>query len=303
MREKDQQYATAVSGAISGWEIEHGALPGLVAPEARDCLVMQLVDSNRRRLYVEHFCTSQRLNERRADPHSGYFNPYPAAVLNMRHGDLDEALWLVFLAIHFGKHRRARWRYVENIYGRLGHGRWDWTSVATDTSSFRLWLSDNLEMVRGTPPNGFGNHRKRESLSDSGTGEAVESYVNWIGQFRGHAVAIADATAGAQGNPVEEFESLYQEMKAVHRFGRLARFDYLTTASRLGLVTAIAGRPYLPESTGPLAGARLLFGAATPRALEETAIEFGSYTEIPFAVLEDAICNWQKSPDEFKRFH
>ena len=91
-------------------------------------------------------------------------------------------------------------------------------------------------------------------------------------------------------------------MDAVHRFGRLARFDYLTNSARLGLSTAVAGRPYLPEATGPLAGARLLFGQAPPQRLEEIAIEFGRVTSVPFAVLEDALCNWQKSPTVFKRF-
>ena len=302
MRSSDRPFALAVSTAIAAWEERRGALHGLGNPLARDCLIRQIVDSDRRRRYIEHFYERARLTERRTDPSGGFFNPYGAAVLHWRAGDSDEALWLVFLAVHFGWHPKARWRYAERIYGRLGHGHWNWASVATDTGAFRLWLAENVEAVKGAGPSGFGNHRKRESLSDAGTGEAVESYVKWIDPSRGHAAAFAAITDAASGNPPGEFELLYEAMRKVHRFGRLARFDYLTTASRLGLMTAVAGRPYLPESTGPLAGARLLFGEATPSRLEEQAIKFGDATVLPFAVLEDALCNWQKSPHAFKRF-
>ena len=302
MRPSDQAFATAVSAAIEGWEATDGPLERLGNPSARDCFIRQLVDSDRRRRYVEHFRDRARVTGRQADPSSGVFNPFAAAVWHGRTGDLDEALWLAFLAVHFGRHPKARWRYMERVYGKLNSGRWDWLTVAADTVGFRAWLVANVEAIKGVGPHGFGNHRKRESLSDSGTGKAIESYVTWIDPKRGHTAAFSVMTGLGAQTPAEEFESLYESMRAVCRFGRLARFDYLTTASRLGLTTAVASRPYLPESTGPLTGARLLFGERTPKQLEEIAVEFGNTTGIPFAVLEDALCNWQKSPDAFIRF-
>ena len=302
MRANDIPFAAAVSADIAAWESVRGPLPGIVDPPTRDSLIRQLVDSNRRRLYIEHFRTRAQIPYGCADPHGDIFNPYSAAVVNWRQGHSDEALWLVFLAVHLGRHRVAGWRYVKNIYGQLGQGNWDWLSVSDDVASFRSWLSDNRETVRGDPPRGFGNHRKRETLADTGTGETVDSYVKWIGGSRGHEVAFAALTQFAFGDSGAEFELLYQSMKEVHRFGRLARFDYFTTASRLGFISAVAGRPYLSESTGPLAGARLLFGLASPRHLEEFATDFGNFIGIQFAVLEDAVCNWQKSPEQFTRF-
>ena len=302
MRPADRPLARALAKAIDAWVVTHGHLPGLNSATARECFIRQLIDSDRRRRYVEHFRDSARLTRRNADPGSGVFNPFAAAVWHGRSGDLDEALWLVFLSVHFGRHPKARWRYAEHVYGRLGGGRWDWPSVATDTVGFREWLAANVKGIKGVGPNGFGNHRKRESLSDEGTGQVVESYVAWIGRERGHVDAFAASAGVGSQTPDGEFESLYESMRVVSRFGRLARFDYLTTASRLGLTSAVAGRPFLPESTGPLAGARQLFGISTPRRLEDTAVEFGDATGIQFAVLEDALCNWQKSPDEFKRF-
>jgi Alpha-glutamyl/putrescinyl thymine pyrophosphorylase clade 3 len=46
----------------------------------------------------------------------------------------------------------------------------------------------------------------------------------------------------------------------------------------------------------------MLFGAATKVQLEARAIELGEALGVDFAVLEDAICNWQKTPDVFKHF-
>ena len=33
------------------------------------------------------------------------------------HGDKEEAFWLVFMFVHFGKHARGGWRYIREIYG------------------------------------------------------------------------------------------------------------------------------------------------------------------------------------------
>jgi len=301
VRPSDLEFATAVEAAISGWETNHGALPGLTRQRARDCFIRQLVDSDRRRRFLSLYPDSKRLTNAQADPSNPVFNPYAAAVLAHRCGDTNEALWITFLAIHFGKHPVAHWRYLQNVYGCLGAGRWDWPTISGDPTAFRIWLANNLDEVQGALPRGFGNHRKRETLRDSGTGEAIESYVDWIGESADHVERFA-SIIGDDPDPGNSFEMLYGSMRAVFRFGRLARLDYLTTAHRLGLIQAEAGRPYLPESSGPLKGARELFGPSQPAKLELQATEFGRQANIPFAVLEDAICNWQKSPLRFRHF-
>ena len=302
LRRSDKQFAHEVARAIVAWEDTRNPLPGLTDQRARDCLVGQLVASDRTRRFIEHYRYSIRLTERQMDPNSGVFDPFAAAVLHHRRGDLDEALWLSFLATHFGRHPEAGWRYTERVYGRLGEGRWDWRSVSTNVGRFRVWLSVNADLVKGTGRHGFGNHRKRESLSNAGTGQVVQSYVSWIDPGRSHEAKFAEIVGPSIETHAAEFENLYRSMTAVHRFGRLARFDYLSTASRLGLTTAVAGRAYLPGSTGPLEGARLLFGKTKPLVLEDAVIQFGKATGIPFAVIEDALCNWQKSPYQFKYF-
>ena len=60
-------------------------------------------------------------------------------------------------------------------------------------------------------------------------------------------------------------------------------------------------------ATGPVSGARLLlFGAtdapATPKQLEATIDGLDDYLQVGKQVLEDSLCNWQKSPTTFVYF-
>ena len=53
----------------------------------------------------------------------------------------------------------------------------------------------------------------------------------------------------------------------VARFGRLGKFDFLALLGRLNLVPISPGSAYLDGATGPLKGARLLFGGDTSATL------------------------------------
>jgi Alpha-glutamyl/putrescinyl thymine pyrophosphorylase clade 3 len=97
-------------------------------------------------------------------------------------------------------------------------------------------------------------------------------------------------------------------MKSVVSFGRTARFDYLTMIGKLGLASIEPGFAYMGGATGPLRGARLLFfgsataGGVTPRQLDAWLAELDAYLGVGMQVLEDSLCNWQKSPGRFLRF-
>jgi hypothetical protein len=76
---------------------------------------------------------------------------------------------------------------------------------------------------------------------------------------------------------------------------------------KIGLSNIEPGKPYLAGATGPLRGARLLFlGDLSARAdlttLESLSITFGASLGVGMQVVEDALCNWQKSPNAFKAF-
>ncbi|WP_145011417.1 hypothetical protein [Mycobacterium marseillense] len=280
-------------------------LPGIAASAAKDTFIAQLVDSDRRRRFALRVAASDPHPKVLGEPLSA-FDPHYAAVRCVRDGDFDEACWLVFLATHFGFHRHNRWALSGNFYRRLDAGQpWTWATVSADPGAARVWLDNNRATLRsaGGP---FGNHRKYESLAGStpvGTGEAIESYVAWVGPF--HRARFDDLCVA--GSAQDSFAAVYASMADVARFGRVARFDYLTMLGKLGLVDLLPNKLYLQGTSGPLDAARLLVsgskGVKTSAAqLEGHLCDLGDHLGVTFDILEDGLCNWQKSPRRFISF-
>ena len=307
MRPRDRDLARSLDGDLLEFERAVRPLPGIHLQANRQAYLEQVLESVHRVRFVAAI-RARPLSDRRGDPDSEFFDPLKAAILQQRRGNIEEAFWLVFLFVHFGKHARAGWRYAREVYGRLGSGRrWDWASTNADPAAFRAWLNINQESLkREGIPHGFGNHRKYESLdadSANGTGAVFDSYVAWISPPRTHQQVMAEACRQAGNDPRRAFDNLYRSMVAVSRFGRTARFDYLTMIGKLGLARIEPGSAYLQNATGPLRGARLLFGVnENASVLDQWLVELNSRLNVGMQVLEDALCNWQKSPAEFKPF-
>jgi Alpha-glutamyl/putrescinyl thymine pyrophosphorylase clade 3 len=305
MRPKDCERADSIERALRHFDKARRRLPGIDDPRRMSVLVEQIIESIHRVDYVTAIL-GRDISGKRADPNSEIFDPLRAAILHKNRGNRDEAFWLVFLFIHFGKSSRCGWKLISAVYGGLGEGqRWDWNAVSTNPEKFRTWLRENEKRLKELHC-GFGNHRKRESLSaDSkqGTGVAVQSYVEWVSPPRTHDDKIVEALDQCAGNPQKAFDFLYNSMSAVRRFGRLAKFDYLTMTAKLGLASISPGIPYFEGSSGPLEGARLLFGGNDDAAALDTSVaDLGSELSLGMQVMEDSLCNWQKNPDCFKSF-
>lgn len=283
-------------------------LPGIRREAQRTCLARQMVDSVRRIQYVHHVRDTQ-ISPNRADPTSAIFDPVRASVLKLRQGDLNEAYWLVFLSTHFGKHASKGWQLCGKVYGRIGEpGLWDWQNVSSDVNGFRDWLRRSRPLL---PGDRFSNHRKYESLdpdSPSGTGSVVASYVALITSFGNHRDMIVSAHKSVGQRPEAVFDYLYHAMAGVRRFGRLGRFDFLTMLGKLGIAPILPGSAYLwHNATGPKKGAALLFSddasaAAEISELDRKLIELDSHLGVGMQVLEDSLCNWQKSPSAYIYF-
>ena len=307
IRSRDMALADDLDSRLLEYSRSRRKLPGIVDPPSRYSFVAQLVESTRRIRYVTAI-RRRPISIRRMDPNDLLFDPLKASLLFQESNCIEESFWMVFLFVHFGKHRRYGWRYARRIYGRPGSSdRWDWAAISVDPAGFRSWLKANVNRVAGpTAPGGFGNHRKYESLDPykpRGTGAAFESYVRWIGPPRTHLELFSEALEGADNNPRLAFDDLYKSMRAVASFGRVARFDYLTMVGKLGLARIEPGSPYLPGSTGPLNGARLLFEApAGPATLDGWAADLADFLGVGMQAMEDALCNWQKSPKVFAPF-
>jgi hypothetical protein len=252
------------------------------------------------------------IDPRRADPASGPFDPHKGAAYLASHGQLDEAFWQVFISVHFGRNRVHGWRCARAVYNGLGAVRWDWARISANPQAFRQWLANNQATFSpGGPYAGFGNHRKYQSLDahdPKGTGQAFISYVNWIRPPRSHSQFLQDAANAVGNDPRVLFAHLYESMETVASFGRTARFDYLTMLGKLGLAAITPDRPYLHGATGPLHGAKLLFlGNSTATGLSTNELEtrvgqLGVALRVGMQEMEDSLCNWQKSPGQFRPY-
>lgn len=278
-------------------------LPGIADPNALETLTMQLISSLRRE---DYYRSVQRkpVSPQRANPNDGPFDAERAVAYHMQTGNGEEAAWLVFLMTHFARARVTGWLRLQDVYGRLGTGIWDYASVSADPAAFINWLSANWQNIRGK----FGNHRKYESLdphSNRNMAKVLGSYLAWVGPG-GHQAKFAQVVHTAGNDPHVIFDALYDDMSVVS-FGRLAKFDYLSLLGRFGIAPISAGSAYLQGATGPARGARLLFdgaasGPSTADQLQTMLDDLDSDLNVGMAVLEDALCNWQKSPTHFVHY-
>jgi len=278
-------------------------LHGVAQTENLLAFVAQLIDSLHRVEYVRTV-RSRPINAARTDPTSPLFDPIRAAMV-LAADQPEEAFWLVFLATHCGRHLRTEWLLASELYGASGAGPWTWARVQDDPAAYADWIEDRHGEFKGK----FGNHRKYESLKPGpkGTGAIVQSYVDWVDGYGSHAAMVARALAQANGNPRVAFGLLYQQMRAVLRFGRTGRFDYLTMLAKVGLAAIDADSTYMNEATGPKRGARLLFDGRIDsntgaRTLEARVASLEQHLGVGMQVMEDAMCNWQKSPNRYLAF-
>ncbi len=274
-------------------------LKGIPDAQTIDALAMQFVASLRREDYYR-LVQAKPVFAQRADPNDASFDAERAVAYHMQHGNIDEAGWLIFLMTHFARRPDTRWRRLQDVYGMLGNGTWNWVAVSANRNAFYQWLAANWAAIGGM----FGNHRKYESLRPNAKRpmrRAVDDYLDWIGPA-GHAAFFATA-AGAANSPYGVFDHLYRQLK-INSFGRLAKFDYLSLVGRYGLANIEAGTAYLAGATGPGNGARLLVGGDRKSKISNDALQadldvLDARLKVGMAVMEDALCNWQKSPRNF----
>lgn len=290
-------------------ETQDFPLPGMQDLAHREIFLKQLVDSIRRVRFVS-VVAERDIHADRGEGLSDLFDPIRAAILQLQAGDLDEACWLAFLFVHFGRHPTAGYRYTREVYSALGQrDPWTFEAVSNDIAGLRRWLDRNEAHLRRGDHRGFGNHRKYQSLSGTkknGTGDAFESYIRWVTLHGGHAQLFETAMQESDGTPEGAFEWLYGSMKAVSSFGRIGRFDYLTMLGKLGLAPIRPGRPYFDASTkGPNKGARLMFEHGDVLGLPELERRtqvLGRHLGVGMQEMEDALCNWGKNPSVYKHF-
>jgi hypothetical protein len=305
MRSDDRKLAKRLAARLQKYSTEKRQLLGVEDAAALNTLVFQMIESVRRIRFIKEVAI-RNISVERKNPASDLFDPIRAAMLHQQAGDFEEACWLVFLFTHFGKNLTSGYRLLRDVYGRLHQGnQWTLIRTAKDPLAFRHWLDASQGVLRSkTVHRAFGNHRKYQSLDAwkaSGTGAAVESYIAWVKSFGSHRALFDAADAATGGDPEKNFRWLYKSMTAVVSFGRTARFDYLSMVGKLGLAEIRADSVYFGNATGPVDGAKLLFHGdtdanASTKELQTLADELAEYLDLDKQVMEDSLCNWQKSP-------
>ena len=166
MRPGDANLVERLDEGLQTFHGQQHPLPGIQQQGRRTVLIEQMVESHRRVRFVRAI-RMRDVSPQRADPGCDLFDPLKAAIHFQRLGNVDEAFWMVFFFVHFGKNARGGWRYARDVYGSLGGPRrWDWATTSADPEGFRDWLHENQGMIRGQgAPGGFGNHRKFQSLN------------------------------------------------------------------------------------------------------------------------------------------
>src|ERR1039458_727084 len=302
MRKEDLIFAKAISKRLNAFDEKVHPLPGIEDEDARRTFIFQIVESVRRIRFVQEV-SKRSIAESRKDPSTEYFDPVRAAILHKREGELDEASWLVFLFVHFGKNATSGYRLIADVYGKMGQGGvWTWAQVSQDPLAFRHWLDKNQQNLKTSDHihRGFGNHRKYQSLDawkPTGTGEAVHTYATWVTDSGGHGELFTNALEVAGGDPEEAFAHLFTEMNAVTSFGRTAKFDYLAMIGKLGLAEIRPNSVHFGGATGPVTGARLLFTGKmksddSRKKLESFSDSLASHLYVDKQAIEDSLCNW-----------
>lgn len=309
MRPSDIPLANEIEAKLISFR-EQYPLPGINSDRRLNCLVLQIIDSIRRIKYIR-VIRHKNLDDVYKNPSSEFFDPIKAAIWHIQHDNLNEAFWLVFLLTHFGKNKKTQWSLLRGVYGALGEPElWSWERISSDFNSFRNWLYQNQNQLKLL--GSFGNHRKYQSLDAfkiAGTGSAIGGYIEWIGPQRDHQILITNIQALANNSSRSFFKMLYDSMDDIISFGRMAKFDYLTMIGKLELAPIEPDSTYLNGATGPKAGAQLLFLGRKTLSFSQNELnnmlnQLESHLNLYFGmqVLEDALCNWQKDPDNYVHF-
>lgn len=209
-------------------------------------------------------------------------------------GDLNEAIWRAFLAVHFGR-QSAKNEAQEASAGRFlcGFGNapmWTWERTAKDLDELLIWLHAHEHELQTLM---YGSHRKYESKQPDALYEVISSCIEWVNAQGGTPFA---AMTLPHINPEDYFHVLYKAFKPIAHFGgRLGRFDLASLLGELHLLDVVPDSTYLEGASGPLDGAKLLLGRDLSAArLTTIADDLAKRLAIPYDYMETALCDWPK---------
>lgn len=258
-------------------------------------LALQTLDSIRRvdiyRIY--------RLKAEKADEtglsYQHTSNPF---VLSQRTSlDINSRVWYVYLATYFGKSNRSKWTLFNRASYRANGTLITLEEILENREDYFSYL-ETINLFDGTR---FSNHRKytkKELHGNKGLIQSINYFLDHIDEF--------------SNDDNIEYDIIYKRALNIPNFGRMAAFDFTSSLCKCNLHVNEPTSMYHENSTGPLSALKDLLRLAGKVNSKANQIELGNNLLTWFRgnseifmvaqVLEDAICNWQKSHRTYQRY-
>ena len=255
-----------------------------------DCLSRQMIDSIRRVLIFRTYLERAEKAEIENLPYFHTSNPFTLAQRSSL--SLDSRIWHNYVATYFGKSNKSKWMLFNRATFREDKSLITFEDILDNPEEY----FEYLRSISFFDNSSYSNHRKytKKSLEgDKGVFLSFYYVMENIHLFKAETVSA--------------FDVIYRNSLSIPNFGRMAAFDFSCNLCKCGLNVLEPESMYQRYSTGPLSALRnLLTLADVPNPDKNFQVSFGddlltwfddnSNIYMLAQVLEDTICNWQKSP-------
>ncbi len=259
-------------------------------------LSMQMIDSIRRISIYRAYYNQADKAESSELPYHHTSNPFK--LCQRESLTLDSKIWYIYIATYFGKSNKSGWNLFKKASFYEDGNLIDLDSIINNREEY----FDYLRSLDFFEKSNYSNHRKftKKALDgDKGFLNSANYFLDNLSEFSSEEVI--------------EFDTVYKKALLIPNFGRMAAFDFTSSLCKCNLNVAPPISMYHKASTGPLKALKeLLIQSGTDNPTKKAQIRFGdnlldwfvdnSDIEIVAQVLEDTICNWQKSPHIYRRY-
>lgn len=178
-------------------------------------------------------------------------------------GEIEERIWLAFLIAYLGPLEE------EDAF----------TGVAAARVS---WASGETPVLEGAA---LGPRTSHDPARD---GRTFEAYRAWAARGGSQEAGLRGEAAWS---PERRFARAYERL-SLPGLTRDARFDFLVTLGRLGVLEMQAGDLALGGDDAVTVAAKRVFGIGDKLLLERRAAALAEACEVPLAALDAALWNW-----------
>lgn len=264
--------------------------------EVINCLSYQMIDSISRvnifKIYLE------RARKAESETLSYFHTSNPFTLAQRSSLTLETRVWHSYVATYFGKSNSSKWNLFYKATFRDDNSLITLEYILGNKDEYFNYLRSLNFFGNGN----FSNHRKYTKKSLDGEKGVLSSFNFVLDNIHLYVTGT-----------IVPFDEVYRSARSIPNFGRMAAFDFTCNLCKCGLNVEEPESMYQTHSTGPLKALNdilILSGVDNaPKSLQvslgdELLKWFKTNSDIYMLaqVLEDTICNWQKSPKSHIRF-